>query len=205
MGKKKVRNSAKFGWILMKSDVVCTMFALCLYPLCAMFVLCLWYVLMSFDVKMGKINHRGAETQRRSQIWDFRFQIWEDRRKEGGPLGGGSNLEGGERRAGTEVRGRSWRGIEHGWRGWGGFALIKKNRFSSNKVGWLWFRSSLLRGWSLSHYSNRHKGIKNTFQVTVPRFPKNWLCPRFQSSLRYNDTQKSAWAKSTTLRAIRFF
>jgi hypothetical protein len=44
---------------------------------------------MSFDVKMGKINHGGAETQRRSQKSDFRFEISEDRRKEGGPVGGG--------------------------------------------------------------------------------------------------------------------
>ena len=41
----------------MKSDVVCTMFALCLYVVCSMFVLCLHHVLMSFDVKMGKIHH----------------------------------------------------------------------------------------------------------------------------------------------------
>jgi len=29
---------------------------------------------MSFDVKIGKINHGGTETQRRSQISDFRRQ-----------------------------------------------------------------------------------------------------------------------------------
>jgi hypothetical protein len=43
------------------------------------FVVCLWYVLMSFDVKIDKINHGGTETQRRSQKSDFRFEISEER------------------------------------------------------------------------------------------------------------------------------
>jgi len=47
----------------MKSDVVCTMFALCLYVVCSMFVLCLHYVLMSFDVKIGKIAKEGNRQQ----------------------------------------------------------------------------------------------------------------------------------------------
>jgi hypothetical protein len=52
----------------MKSDVVCTHFALCLYVVCSMFAPTLYPVLMSFDVKIGKINHGGTETQRRGQI-----------------------------------------------------------------------------------------------------------------------------------------
>ena len=44
-----------------------------------MFAPCLYYVLMSFDVKMGKIHHRGTKTQRRGQISDLRFQKSEDR------------------------------------------------------------------------------------------------------------------------------
>ncbi len=54
----------------MKSDVVCTMFALCLYLLCTMFVLCLHYVLMSFDVKMGKIDHQVTKTGRTRIVED---------------------------------------------------------------------------------------------------------------------------------------
>ncbi len=59
----------------MKSDAVCTMFVPTLHYVCTMFAPCLYYVLMSFDVKIGKINHRGAETQRRSQRSDLRFEI----------------------------------------------------------------------------------------------------------------------------------
>jgi len=47
----------------MKSDVVCTLFALCLYYVCTHFAPCLYYVLMSFDVKMGKMAKEGDRQQ----------------------------------------------------------------------------------------------------------------------------------------------
>ena len=47
----------------MKSDVVCTMFALCLYHVCTYFGLCLHPLLTSFDVKMGKIAKEGNRQQ----------------------------------------------------------------------------------------------------------------------------------------------
>jgi hypothetical protein len=58
---------------------------------------------MSFDVKIGKINHGGTETQRRSQISDFR-------RQRADQLGEGQKSEVGSQR--SEDRGRSWEYLE---------------------------------------------------------------------------------------------
>ena len=89
------------------------MFVPTLHYVCTMFAPCLYYVLMSFDVKIGKIAKEGNRQQAlgtsgekseirnrrsggRSQQLEVRSQISEDRgrgagvrRKEGGPLGGG--------------------------------------------------------------------------------------------------------------------
>jgi hypothetical protein len=54
----------------MKSDVVCTMFALCLYVVCSMFVVCLHHVLMSFDGKIGRLT-----TEARRNREEVRFKI----------------------------------------------------------------------------------------------------------------------------------
>jgi len=53
----------------MKSDVVCTMFALCLYVVCSMFAPCLDYVLMSFDGKIGRLT-----TESRRNREEVRFE-----------------------------------------------------------------------------------------------------------------------------------
>jgi len=94
----------------MKSDVVWTRFALCLHPLCTMFAPCLYYVLMSFDVKIGKINHRGTEAQRRSQKTDFRFEKTEGKRADHlvartlGEGGGQGRKEGELESGGEEIK-----------------------------------------------------------------------------------------------------
>jgi len=59
-----------------------------------MFAPCLYYVLMSFDVKIGKINHRGTKTKRRSQKSDFRFEK-QRADQSGRELEGSANLSGG--------------------------------------------------------------------------------------------------------------
>jgi hypothetical protein len=69
---------------------------------------------MSFDVKMGKIHHRGTGAQRRSQRSDFRFQKSEGKRAD--QLGGrkkarGTRHEARERKEKTEDGGMGkWAG-----------------------------------------------------------------------------------------------
>gem|GEM_PF-867846 len=65
----------------MKSDVVWTMFALCLYLLCTMFALCLYYVLMSFNVKIGKIHHQVTKKRRTRRFENKKREGHEDFRR----------------------------------------------------------------------------------------------------------------------------